>query len=269
MSILNFDEVAPILEAVGMAEAKGEPFDFEQTSRDLGMTPKALRATCKEIESAWLIVSPDEPRGPTFLTRAGRQYLAQLGQVDEDTLFFLAEVIGDLYAREALMRAGAALVDEYRNALLEGQGIDHAAELVPAAFAAAVDERLAVDLFAATVALMARLSSGEAAGCLAEEIVAVALLSEARGILDMRQETEEIGMDDATAAKSALQELFDLFGDSDVLLMFEMEEPADAALAGHSQVNRQMGSVDQRLEAWFEPFGTAAPTGHLFKRSPP
>ncbi len=202
MSILVFDEVAPVLEAVGMAEAKNEPFDVEQVSRVLGIPRDALRATCEEAESARLILAPpDEPGEPALLTHAGGQYLALRGQVSEDTLFFLAEVIGDLHGREALMRAGTLLVDEFRHAILQGRAVDHAEELVPVAFKAAVDDRLAVDLFAASVALMTRLSSGDAAGCLAEEIIAVALLDEARALLDTRLEEGEIGAADAKAAK--------------------------------------------------------------------
>jgi hypothetical protein len=268
MSILNFDEVAPVLEAVGMAEAKSESFDVEQVSRDLGIPEDALRTTCEEAESVRLILAPpDEPGAPALLTPAGRQYLELRGQVSEVSLFFLAEVIGDLYARDALLRAGTLLVDGFRDAILQGQAVDHAEELVPAAFRAAVDGRLAVDLFAASVALIARLSSGDAAGCLAEEIMAVALLAEARALLDMQHEEGELEAADARAAKDALPGLFDLFGDSDVLVMFDMEEPADAALAGHSPVNRQLGSADQRLEAWFHPFSPAAPTGHLSEPS--
>lgn len=46
-----------------------------------------------------------------------------------------------------------------------------------------------------------------------------------------------------------------------------MAEPADAAMAGHDPINWQLGVVDQRLEAWFDPFGWAAPTGYLRERS--
>jgi hypothetical protein len=268
MAILSFDEVAPVLEAVGMAESRSEPFDIEQVSRDLGVSPKALRVACERAESVRLIVAlSNEPETPAILTHAGRQYLALGGRVSEDSLLFLAEVIGDLHAREALLRAGGLLVDEFRHAILLGQAVDHAEELVPVAFRAAVDDRLAVDLFAASVALMARLSSGDAAGCLAEEIIAVALLSEARALLEMRQEEGELDAADVRAAKDALQELFDLFEDSDVQTMFEMEEPADAALARHSPISQQLGTADQRLEAWFHPFAFAAPTGHLSEQS--
>jgi hypothetical protein len=52
---------------------------------------------------------------------------------------------------------------------------------VPEAFAPAITERIAIDLFAASVALMARLSDNEPAGCVAEEVVAVVAMEEARG----------------------------------------------------------------------------------------
>jgi hypothetical protein len=37
--------------------------------------------------------------------------------------------------------------------------------------------------------------------------------------------------------------------------MFDMHEPADAAMTGHDPVDRYMGVVDQRLEAWFDAHG--------------
>jgi hypothetical protein len=39
---------------------------------------------------------------------------------------------------------------------------------------------------------------------------------------------------------------FELFEDDDVLNMFDMTEPADAALAGHDPINHQLGVADQR-----------------------
>jgi hypothetical protein len=56
---------------------------------------------------------------------------------------------------------------------------------------------------------------------------------------------------------------YSLFEDADVLDMFEMVEPSDAAVAQHSGMNRQLGVADQRLEAWFRPFGGVVETGHL------
>jgi hypothetical protein len=45
--------------------------------------------------------------------------------------------------------------------------------------------------------------------------------------------------------------------------MFEMAEPADAALAGHDPINQQLGVADQRVESWFRAFDGTAPTGYL------
>lgn len=251
-----------------MAQARNETFDAEQAVRDLQMDERTVREICHDAESAGLIFASADRSGELAILRhAGRQYLALQGQVNEDSLFFLAEVIDDLFAREALMRAGFSLVDQFREALLEGWAVEHAEELVPVAFRAAVDDRLAVDLFAASVALVARLSSGDAAGCLAEEIVSITLLAEAKALLNERHEEHDLDAKELRAAKGALVGLFDLFGDDDVLRMFEMEEPADAALAGHSPVNRRLGSADQRLEAWFAPLNPAAPTGHLSESS--
>jgi hypothetical protein len=167
-------------------------------------------------------------------------------------------------ARQALIDGGIVLVDEFRYQLLRGRGVEHAGEqLVPPAFAEAVDEAIALDLFAAAVALMARLSDDSPAGCLAEEINAVALLEEGKAQLGMSVEKGEISEEEAEHARGELRGLFELFADDDVLDLFEMSEPADAALAGHDAIKQQLGVVDQRIEAWFRPFGGIALTGYL------
>ena len=163
-----------------------------------------------------------------------------------------------------MLRAGTIVVDEFRDRILSGQGPQYAAdELVPPAFARAVDERLTLDLYAASVSLMARLSTDQPAGCVAEEIVAVAVMDQAKAWLEMREADEEVSTGEAQAAAEAMNDLFELFQDDDVLDMFEMEEPSDAALAGHDPINQQLAVVDQRVESWFRPFGWAAPTGYL------
>jgi hypothetical protein len=156
------------------------------------------------------------------------------------------------------------LVDESRYQLLKGRGVEHACEhLVPPAFAEAIDDAIALDLFAAAVALMARLSGDTPARCLAEEIVAVALLEEAKAQLEMGVETGDISGEEAEHAGGELRGLFELFEDDDVLDLFEMSEPADAALAGHDPIKRHLGVVDQRIDAWFRPFGGVTLTGYL------
>jgi hypothetical protein len=82
-------------------------------------------------------------------------------------------------------------------------------------------------------------------------------------VLDSWVHLGELERDDAIEATHELQALFELFQDDDVLRMFEMEEPSDAAVALHTEAGCQLGVADQRLEAWFRPFGWAAPTGFL------
>ncbi len=126
---------------------------------------------------------------------------------------------------------------------------------MPPAFAEAVDERLTYNLFAAAVALPVRLAVGDPCGCLAEEILAVRLVELARRALDAQFHAGALGEHDAAAAAWATRGLFQIFQHEEVLELFEMHEPADAALAGED--------ADSRLEAWFRPSGGTPATGHL------
>jgi hypothetical protein len=101
---------------------------------------------------------------------------------------------------------------------------------------------------------MARLSDNEPAGCVAEEVVAVVVMEEARGLLQLSADRGDLTPDVCRAATDELRGLFEVFQDDDVLGMFDMREPADAAVAGRSSINVQLGVVDQRIEAWFQPF---------------
>ena len=83
----------------------------------------------------------------------------------------------------------------------------------------------------------------------------------ARAVLDEHEDA--LGQEAATHASSEMSGMFELFQDDDVLNMFEMTDPADAAMAGHDPINHQMGVADQRVEAWFQPFGGTVPAGHL------
>ena len=91
--------------------------------------------------------------------------------------------------------------------------------------------------------------------------MAVGLIEEARGWLELRRETGELDDDAARAASEELGGLFELLEDDDVLNMFDMVEPADAALAGHDPLNQQLGVADQRVESWFDAFAWASPRG--------
>jgi hypothetical protein len=255
-----------LLQAAGMAEAVREPLDAEDLAREMGASASGVRMDLELLSGRGLLHDGLEEALSPMLLAAGHQFLARRGEVDPSVLRFLPRVIDDLNAREALLTAGTILVDEFRAALLDGDPVDHAKDLVPPAFVTAVDHRLAVNLFAASVALMARLSSDTPAGCVAEEIIAVNLIEEARALLEAQHEAGELTEVEERAAATELRGLFELFEDDDVMNLFAMLEPADAALAEHDPVNYQLGVADQRLESWFAPFGGTAPTGYLNER---
>ena len=257
-----------LLEAAGMADASEMVLDVAELAREFDVPEETIRMDLEQLEALGLVLTGlDDGLAPRLLS-AGRQFLARRGDIEQDVVGFLPRVIDDLNAREALLAAGTIIVDEFRAALVDGDPVDHARALIPPAFTTAVDERLAVDLFAATAALMARLSDGAPAACVAEEIMAVGLIEEARGWVELRRETGELDDDAARAASEELGGLFELFEDDAVLNMFDMVEPADAALAGHDPLNQQLGVADQRVESWFDAFAWASPTGYLRDRSP-
>jgi hypothetical protein len=269
MTPWDFEQIGAVLAAVGIAEAAEEPLDVAALAAERGESPGVVGEIVATLRAHGLVLlSEEEPDAPPILTRAGSQYLDRRGRVEPDVLSFLPRYVDDLNARAALIEEGRILVDEFRAAILDGRLVDHARGLAPPAFAEAVDGRIALGLFAAAVALMARLSCGRAAGCTAEEIVAVSLIDDCAAWFERELDRGSIGAADVRPGLDAVRGVYSLFQDDDVLDLFEMEEPADAALAGHSSLNRMMGVVDQRLEAWFRPFGGVQATGHLEKAAP-
>lgn len=267
---MNRELVLKLLAALAMDEAQGRPFG-RQTRQELAAEAGCSMAVAEmELEQADLrglaLVPSDVEELPARVTVAGRQFMEAGGEVEDEVLRFLPAAIDDLYARRALRDGGAVLVDEFRYQLLHDNGPGWAAELVPPAFAEAVDQGLALNLYSAAVALMARLSEGAAAGCVAEEILAVRLMEEAESFLDADVTEGRRTREQADASRAAFNGLFALFEDDDVLDMFEMEEPADAAMAGHTPRAAQLGVADQRLEAWFRPFGGVIATGYLHEQ---
>jgi hypothetical protein len=260
---MNFEEASPLLEAVGMAEAGEVALDVSQLADEMRQSIDSVRAQLEHLEAWGLLLTGPEQQQPPMLLDAGRQYLRAQGAVDRDVLSFLPRTLDDLPSRQAILEAGSILVDEFAHQVAHGRAIAHAQEIVPPAFADAVTARLAVDLFSAAVALIARLMNDAPAGCVAEEIVAVRLIEEAKASLDIASDAGLLERDVAMKAAAELSSLFDLFQDDDVLRLFAMREPADAAVAENHPISRQMGVVDQRIEAWFEPFWGLPATGHL------
>lgn len=150
MSVWDFDRLAPVLQAVGMASAKDEPLDVDSLASELGGRRTDVEMLVDQIDRMGLIVAPrEEPEFPPALTRAGSQYLNLKGQVSDEILHFLPKNIDDLYARQALLHSGTVLVDEFRYQVRQGKAVFHAQGLVPDAFTEAVDDPMAINLFAA------------------------------------------------------------------------------------------------------------------------
>lgn len=258
---MNYDSLAPVLQSLGLAEAAGDylcPATVEQLAGETEMEVAAFRLACRFAHEAGLAYAPLErdPYRPTLM-KAGRQYLFRRGAIDADALTFLPCTIDDLNARSALLRGGTLLADEFRHALLAGRAVEHAASLVPPAFAPAITQRIALDLFAAAVALMARLEAEEPPACIAEELLALKLVSYAESWLEVDSEDGTISRNEAIAARVELPALFGLFENGEAIALGQMREPADAAVA------LDAGVSDLRVEAWFRPFAGALPTGYL------
>lgn len=229
-----------LLQAVGMAEAADEPIDREALAGQLEGGALTVRLELEQLDHKGLIwLDVDDIDDMVRLRDSGRQWLATKREWSQDILFFLPLYIDDLYAREALIVAGTVMVDEFRYQLLHhGGAVDYVRTwVVPHAFEQAVDESLALNLYSAAVALMARLSDEEPAGCVAEEIMAVHLINEAASLLESAAIDEggpltAITAEEATRATGELNGIFELFEDDDVKALFDMKEPADARRCG-------------------------------------
>jgi hypothetical protein len=228
-----------------MAEAKDVPLDPVQLAVELELTVCEVDERLECLESYGLL---DEEEPVPVLLTAGRQYLREKGATEPEVLRFLPEVFDDLNARRAVLAGGSMLVEELAAGVAAGVGVELARSLVPAVFAPAVTERVAVDLFAAAVALVARLAESAPAACVAEEVLAVELLRHASAWLDLQVDVGELDPAVAQAATTELNALFELFEDDDVLDLFDLREPV---------------ADDDGLEGWFLPFTGRPTTGHL------
>lgn len=236
---VRFDHVAPLLQAAGMAEASDAPLDLVDLAAESGELVEVVDSRLRTLEELGLLLDGREVGigVPPLLLRAGRQYLRARGGVRPEVLAFAPRVIDDLHAREALLEASGVLIDEFGDAIAEGHGVAFAISVVPRSARSAITPRLAVGLYGAAVALIARLVDGEPAACVAEEVVAVALLNEARSWL------YEADLDtvERASALEALPSLFALFEDSQAL----------------------GGMIDPDVSTWFIPFHGRPAAGHL------
>ncbi len=156
----------------------------------------------------------------------------------------------DPYARRVLLDNGVFLVDTFREVIVDGRAVDHARGVVPTVFGPAVDATVAVRLYAAAAALMARLSCGYAAACMAEEILGAYLVIQSSGDL---QYMPHLTDNERQRAVRALDGVFDLFQDDEALSLF------GAVTAEDTTPERAVAEV----RTWFQPFNGVHVTGHL------
>lgn len=201
--------LARVLLAVAATGPAGEaltPEALDRLAGECGTTPFEMRAVSAYAQGAGLLRM--SARGaPWRLTRAGCQFLGRGGGVDHSLLAFLPQTIDDLNARSALMRGGAALIGQFRLALLDGRVRHHAAKLVPSAFRGVIDEPVALDLFAAAIALTARLEAEQPPACMAEQMLVAHLVAHAEADLDDAVGNGTLSREDATAARAEFRSL--------------------------------------------------------------
>jgi hypothetical protein len=236
---MNRDVVARVLVAVAATEPVGEalsPDALDRLAEQARTSPFELRAICAYAQSAGLLHMSVRD-APWRLTRAGRQYLGRGGDVDAALLAFLPQTVDDLNARGALMRGSVVLVSQFRSALLDGRARPYAAQLVPRAFRSAVDDPIALDLYAAAVGLIARLEAEQPPACMAEQLLAPHLVAHAGAKLADDVARGTISDEDAAAAQAEFRSL--------------------------SKLIPSRGRPRLPVESWFRPFPGAAATAYV------
>lgn len=190
---------------------------------------------------------------------AGHQWLGGY-RPSRDALAFLPNYLDDLRAREALVAATRTLSGEFEDEPAAGTGVKSCARSCPPGS----PRRSTLAWRSACTARWQRGwgTSGQAA-CVAEELMAVAIIAEATSTLEDDAPLDRLSEQEVQDAVDATRGIFELFEDDDVLMLFDIKEPADAAVSGHGDKNAQLGVADQRVEAWFDAFGGQTTLGHL------
>lgn len=255
-----------LLRAVAELATAETTLALDHVLGELGVSEAEGRTEMELLEAAGLCLLGDAKHPSPLLMHAGEQYLARQGEVPNDVVRYLPSWIDDLHAREAMLTASDLLIDELREAFAVGDGVEYVRAWIPAAFVPAIDQREALRLYTAAAAIVVRLATGRAAACVAEEVMAAVLIEHAEAHLELLHDNGTLSADDLKHAVSELRGVFELFQDDDVLRLFEMREPSDAALDQHDEITYQIGVVDQRYEAWFDAFGGEIATGHLRTR---
>jgi hypothetical protein len=235
-----------LLREAAAAKVIGTTIGLIELANRVEQQPDLMLTEIARLERMGLMEGNVDTGRPAILSNAGRQYLERSGDVDEAVLYFLPRYVDDLHAREALMECGAGIVGRLRQGLLDGAGPQTAATLLPPAFNGHLDDALALDLFAASVALMARLAAGVPAASLAEENIAFTLIADATEWLGERHDDGgELTACELQTAKRALYGLYYLFGDADVVHLWDPQHP-------YTLANAELGAAELREAGWFE-----------------
>ncbi len=232
----------------------------QEMSAELGLDEPGNRGTTLAVMYLGLARESEDEEHPFELSKVGEQYLSSGGLVGADVLKFAASVFDDLNTRRAVLVAGARLFDDLSDAMALGQGQEVFASLLPPNSDVVVDGNLQARLLASLSAFLVRLEFSQPAGCLAEEVLAVNLIAEAEEVLDswVGPEFTEESRDEAVAE---LEEIFTLFDDSDVTLLF-VEQLDNAGNAVSPPRTYESLGIDE----WFDVFYSTPVTGHVRAR---
>lgn len=258
------DQWNEILGLLAVLQAGDRELDPVELAAEAGQEVEELEVVLGELSASGLCLEFEDEGEPVvpFVTDAGHQWLGGY-RPSRDALAFLPGFVDDLRAREALVAATRTLSGEFEAELAAGTGVEYVRQILPAGFASAVDAPLAVRLYGAMAAITARLGGERPAACVAEELMAVAIIAEATSTLEDDVALDRLSEQELRDAVDATRGIFELFEDDDVLMLFEMKEPGDAAVSGHGAKNAQLGVADHRVEAWFDAFGGQSKLGHL------
>jgi hypothetical protein len=237
-----------VLDALGKAESAGTRLDVAGVARELELAPDEL-AKCVELIEACGLAAGGGADDPPLLRHAGREFLARRGMLaDEATLAFLPWIVDNLDVRRALLCAGAKLTGDLRDAVLDGDAVEHVRGLIGDRGGEAVNERVALAFYAALVALTTRLGYHDPPACAAEGMLMVALVDAA--VAWLRVEADA-GVLDAEELAAAIAEL-------DALLP-KLVQLAPFAAGEHGGPRDEPG----RHQSWFVPFAGAPGTTYL------
>jgi hypothetical protein len=175
--------------------------------------------------------------------------------IEPDPAFAASWNIDDPIAQGAMKRGAVSVLDSLEEAMEELKRAEADLEdfgplgLFPRAIRAALTPLVVEKMRAAAIVVGWKLAQPEEAmppGCLGEELALEMVRREAIDWLEMAEAPQ--------ASIDATRGVYEICEDDDVLDLFAMEEPSDAALARFNPINIQAGKADMRVAHWFDPF---------------